>query len=383
MASEQAKDTKLQERLNNPREKHLYSTKSYRFSDKSFDLITRDDKIVIPKSMELEVTEWYHEHLLHPGEKRLELTLRQHYTFIGLGPMTQKVCKACMTCRSLKANHKKYGKLPPKEPEIIPWHTLCIDLIGPYTFGKEKKGTNVTLHCLTMIDPATGWFEIAEIPIKQADYIANVLEQVWLTRYPWPTEIRMDRGSEFAAEVSEAITEEYGIERKLITTRNPQSNAIIERIHQVVGDMIRTRDVRGKDDIDPDFGWSGVLSAIRHAVRSLVHTTTRATPTQLVFGRDALLNVSFLADWQCIKERKQNLILQNDKRENKTRKDHTYKVGDKVMIEADPDRKLEGARFIGPYTVSQVYDNGTAKLTKATTRGAVSQTWNIRKLRPV
>ena len=193
----------------------------------------------------------------------------------------------------------------------------------------------------------------------------------------------MDRGSEFAAEVSEAITEEYGIERKLITTRNPQSNAIIERIHQVVGDMIRTRDVRGKDDIDPDFGWSGVLSAIRHAVRSLVHTTTRATPTQLVFGRDALLNVSFLADWQYIKERKQNLILQNNKRENKTRMDHTYKVGDQVMIEADPSRKLEGARFVGPFTVSQVCDNGTAKLTKATARGAVSQTWNIRNLRPL
>ena len=53
------------------------------------------------------------------------------------------------------------------------------------------------------------------------------------------------------------------------------------------------------------------------------------------------------------------------------------------MIEADPDRKLEGVRFVGPCTVSQVHDNDTAKLTKATTRGAVSQTWNIRKLRPV
>ena len=102
-----------------------------------------------------------------------------------------------------------------------------------------------------------------------------------------------------------------------------------------------------------------------------------------MFGHDALLNTSFLADWHYIKERKQNLILQNNKRENKTRIDHTYAVGDQVMVAADPDRKLEGARFVGPYTVSQVYDNGTAKLTKATTRGAVSQTWNIRNLRPL
>ena len=383
LAAEQANDEKLQSRIHDPKEKHLYSTKNYRFSDKSYDLITRDDKIVIPKSMERQVTEWYHENLLHPGQKRLELTLRQHFTFIGLGPMTTRVCKACMVCKSLKANHKKYGKLPPKQPELIPWHTLCIDLIGPYPFGDEKKGAAVTLHCMTMIDPATGWFDIVEIPNKRADYIANLLEMHWLSRYPWPTEVRMDRGKEFAAEVSQALRDDYGIERKLITTRNPQANAIIERIHQVVGNMIRTRDVRSKHDLDEDFGWTGILSAVRRAINSLVHTTTRATPTQLVFGRDALLNISFVADWHYIKERKQNRILQNNKRENKYRKDHTYQVGDQVMIQQDPHRKLEGARFNGPYTVSQVYDNGTVQLTQAANGGAVSQRWNIRQLRPV
>jgi hypothetical protein len=72
--------------------------------------------------------------------------------------------------------------LPPKkEPELIPWHTLCcINLIGPYLFGvkDEKKGINtrVDLWRLTMINPATGWFEIAEIPTKSAYFISNVLE---------------------------------------------------------------------------------------------------------------------------------------------------------------------------------------------------------------
>ena len=147
--------------------------------------------------------------------------------------------------------------------------------------------------------------------------------------------------------------------------------------------MIRTRDVRSKHDLDDDFGWTGILSAVRRAVNSLVHTTTRATPTQLVFGRDALLNISFVADWQYIKERKQHLILQNNKRENRARKDHTYQVGDQVMIQQDPNRKLKGARFKGPYTVTQVYDNGTVQLTQAGNGGAVSQRWNIRQLRPV
>ena len=90
-----------------------------------------------------------------------------------------------------------------------------------------------------MIDPATGWFEIQEIATKKADYIANYLEFAWLTRYPWPTEIVMDRGREFAAEVRDTLGKEHSFRRKMITTRNPQANSIVERVHQVVHNMNR------------------------------------------------------------------------------------------------------------------------------------------------
>ena len=194
----------------------------------------------------------------------------------------------------------------------------------------------------------------------------------------------MDKGREFAGKVQKALKNQFGFERKIITTRNPQSNGIIERIHQVVGDMIRTRAIRSKHDLDEHFGFHGVLAAVRDAVRCIVHATTQATPTQLVFGRDALLNISFEADWQYIKQRKQHRIVQNNKAENAKRRDHTYHPGDEVMVKADPSRKLDGPRWIGPYTVSQVYDNGTLQLTKAapTAGGAVSQTWNIRQVKP-
>ena len=53
------------------------------------------------------------------------------------------------------------------------------------------------------------------------------------------------------------------------------------------------------------------------------------------------------------------------------------------MVKQDPSRKLEGARWSGPYTVNQVFDSGTAQLSKvAHNGGAVSQTWNIRQVKP-
>lgn len=311
----------------------------------------------------------------------MELTMGQHYCWTGMRKTITRVCKACNDCKRLKARHKKYGKVPPKpNVEIIPWHTLCIDLIGPYTIGHDKKHQTV-LHCMTMIDPATGWFEIVQIDEKKADEVANRLEFVWLTRYPWPTEIVMDRGKEFAAEVKDLLKDEYGITRKLITTRNPQANSIVERVHQVLHNMIRSLNIRDSRDLD-SYGWEGVLAAVRQAMRSTVHTTLRATPTQLVFGRDALLNVSFEANWQYIKERKQKLIVQNNKRENAKRTDHQYTIGDQVMVRQDPNRKHGSDQFRGPYTVTRVNDNGTVKLSRATNGGAVYETWNIRNIDP-
>ena len=324
--------------------------------------------------------EWYHTFLCHPGKTRLELTLRQHYDWRGLRTMVHRVCKQCPVCRTQKKRTAKYSKVPPKEPELTPWYTLCIDLIGPYTIGKGKS--EMILHCLTMIDPATGWFEIVEIPHKQADVVINILEFQWLTRYPWPTEVVMDRGREFAAEVSQTLTHEYGCAKKLITTQNPQANAMVERGHQMVHNMLRTSGLQDTTELSDDFGFKGILAAVRRAVNSTVHTTLQATPTQLVFARDALLNVSFQADWEYIKDRKQKRILQNNKRENATRREHTYSVGDQVMVKQDPSRKHGEPQFRGPYTVSQVNDNGTVKLTRATANGAMVQTWNIRNLDP-
>ena len=99
-----------------------------------------------------------------------------------------------------------------------------------------------------------------------------------------------------------------------------------------------------------------------------------------MFGRDAILNISFDADWQHIKERKQGLILQHNKRENAKRIPHEHSPGDRVMVRLNPNREHGSDRYDGPFTITDVNDNGTVRLSKATNGGAVYQTWNIRNL---
>ena len=92
------------------------------------------------------------------------------------------------------------------------------------------------------------------------------------------------------------------------------------------------------DEEDP---WSGILAATMFATRATYHTTLQATPSQLVFGRDAILNTQFEANWNYIKERKQKLIKENNKRENSKRIAHTYKIQDKVLLKRGRQGKIQ------------------------------------------
>ena len=91
------------------------------------------------------------------------------------------------------------------------------------------------------------------------------------------------------AEFENMCKHDHGIKRKHITTRNTQSNAIIKRIHQTIGNIIRTFDV--SDIVNNDL-WSGILAATMFAARTTYHTTLQAYPMELVFGRDTILNIN-------------------------------------------------------------------------------------------
>ena len=70
-------------------------------------------------------------------------------------------------------------------------------------YYKPTGGQTAELKCMTLIDPATGWFEIVEIPDKKSQTLATLLVRVWLSRYPLPQKLIVDNGTEFKREFYE------------------------------------------------------------------------------------------------------------------------------------------------------------------------------------
>ena len=65
-------------------------------------------------------------------------------------------------------------------------------------------------------------------------------------------------------EFTTMINRDYNIKRKPITVRNPQSNAIVERVHQTLGNMLQTFDIPTENFTQEEI--PGILAAIAFGI---------------------------------------------------------------------------------------------------------------------
>ncbi len=164
--------------------------------------VCKDGQLVIPKPLQVH---GYHHYLQHPGHTRLKETMNAVMNWKGMCTTIRSLTKSCKSCQVNKRRSQKYGHLSPKIVYTIPWECLCVDLIGPYSLkGKDKL--QIYFMALTMIDPASSWFETAELPVvkqlrqqivngkelliadeiidKTSECIVKLVNKTWLCRYP-------------------------------------------------------------------------------------------------------------------------------------------------------------------------------------------------------
>ncbi len=211
--------------------------------------------------------------------------------------------------------------------------------------------------CLTMINPATSWFKILELPTvrvtvpkggkgdkttcidytkdaeifdKTSAQISNLVYKCWFSRYPCCHYMIYDNGSEFKLHF-QALCKTYGITRKPTSIKNPQANAILERMHAVFTNMLRTAELNLAELVNAS-DINIFLADAAWAIRSTYHTVLNASPGAAIFGQDMLFDIPFIADWKTIGEHRQRLTDRNTDRENKGRIDYDYKVGQKILV---------------------------------------------------
>ncbi len=173
--------------------------------------------------------------------------------------------------------------------------------------------------------PATSWFKIVELPTvsqemtvppagkskkvpfdkntkvaepyfdKSSAQISNLVYKTWFSRYPRCQYIIYNNGSKFKLHF-QSLMDTYGIKRKLTSVKNPQANAILEHIHVVLGNMLRTSELNMAEMVKPSDIVGIFLSDAAWAVCSTYHTVLKASPGAAIFEQDMVFDIPFIAD---------------------------------------------------------------------------------------
>jgi hypothetical protein len=252
---------------------------------------------------------------------------------------------------------------------------------------------------LTMIDPASSWFEIVELPLvqqlktitvdgrelhaseeifnKSSDRIVRLVDKLWLSRYPRCRYLVYDNSSEFKLNF-EYLCDSYGIKRKPTTIKNPQANVILEHVHQVIGQMLRTAEIDMADSVTRD-DVDVFIDNAAWAIHSTYPTVLKASPGTAIFGRDMLFDIPFIADWNKIGDcRQRQTDLSTECKNNKHIK-YDYKVGNRVLVIQDGIlHKAQSPHGKEPWNITTVHTNKTIRIQ----RGTKTEQINIRRVTP-
>ena len=141
--------------------------------------------------------------------------------------------------------------------------------------------------------------------------MAQQFENAWLARYPRPINVIFDQGREFTGYEFQQMLHHHGIHARPTTIKNPQANAICERLHQTIANVLRPLLMENPPNNfeQATMVLDTALQTAAYSVCATIHGTLQISPGALVFHRDMLLDLPLIADLHLLCNRRQVLTV--------------------------------------------------------------------------
>jgi transposase InsO family protein len=246
-------------------------------------------------------------------------------------PRLQFVCETevgkCDPCQRLKRVRHGHGETASREAPLLPWQDVAVALIGPWNISLGNQ--EIKFSALTMINMVSHLVEVVRVTNKTSTHVGLHLENAWLARCPKPVNAIHDQGGELMGYEFQQRLRVHHIISRPTTAKNPQANAVCERIHQAIGNALRVLTtmhppqgiINAEQLVDTAFA-DGVF-----ALRCTYHSALKTLPGGLAFGRDMILNLPLITGLQQLQRRRQHLIDQRLIAANTKRFSHDSAVG--------------------------------------------------------
>ena len=234
-----------------------------------FGVITNGQfRILVPQVLRHRLIAHVHS-LGHPGGRLMRQRLAQMYFWPNMRHDIDDYVKTCLQCAQAKPSSTAH-RAPLLFLPTDRFRCLHIDIVGrlpPSGSGRQ--------FVVTMLDRATRWLEAVPTHSITTTAVSKILINNWITRFGIPDVIISDQGTQFEADLFQAISIHFGISKRRTTAYHPQTNGRVERSHRTMKQIIRALKDRFPD-------WEQALPVALYAMRTSV-MDNGFSPAQLIY----------------------------------------------------------------------------------------------------
>ncbi|KAL1446655.1 hypothetical protein WDU94_009872, partial [Cyamophila willieti] len=257
----------------------LYYSKSVPESNeialKSLELST--DRLIVPTTMIENIIKMHHDDELnnHPGTNETIRRVGKKYTWKGMHQDIREYVRKCEICAQVKTAGRtmKSGLTPRKL--VHPFHTVSIDLMGPYT--RSRKGKK---FLLVATDTFSKWTEAYAMNTATSVKIVALLEQELFARFGYPKILISDNGPQFVSKVMKDACKRWKVTHHTTAIYTPRQSPV-ERQNQIIKNKLRIFLVEENHN-----RWDEKLDKILFSMRNSTNEGTKHSPASVPFGRN-------------------------------------------------------------------------------------------------
>src|SRR4051812_38060429 len=213
---------------------------------------------------------------IHPGSTKMYQDIRQQYGWSNMKQDIARYVDECDVCRRVKEEHQRpAGTLQPLS--IPKWKWDKIEMGFVTGFPRSQKGHDAIFVVIDRFSKVAHFLLVKEtiFAIQLADLYVSII----VSLHGIPLEISSDRGSIFTSKFWDIFQEAMGTHLKFSTAYHPQSQGQVERVNQVLEDMLRACVI--------SFGkkWEESLPFAEFSYNNSYQASLKMAPFEVLYGR--------------------------------------------------------------------------------------------------
>lgn len=295
----------------------------------------------------------------------------------GMTKDVKEFIRNCKICQLTK--HSRPTKLPLQVTSTSrhPFQRISLDIVGPLPTSEEGF-----TYIMTYQDDLTKYFGACPITNQDANTTAEQLLVHVILRFGMPEAILTDLGKNFVSDIMARTLKLLGIKKVNTSPYHPMTNAGLERCHKTLKSMLRAYINKNKTDWPKFLPYAvfvmntTINRSTSYSAHELLYSYKIEVPTNLkrkpepVYSYDdyvAELRFKMQTAHEIAREQQIFSKEQNKQYFDPPTQNVQYKVGDKIVILNNNQKKKLHNLFKGPYTISKIISETNVQYTRGNT----------------